>query len=675
MTTFPLYNIMRKILYCFVLMLLHSGLCGQSIEDSLYALPEVEVSQSRLPKNGTLALNTVALDSSVISFNRGLALGDVLANTSDVFVASTENFSQDMRISIRGFGMRSAFGIRGIKLVYDGLPESTADGQGDVDNIDPSILSSVKIFKGPANGIYSNATGGVIEMESIWPQKELEIDVDNTIGSYGLIKSRIGVGMKKQNSRHLWSVGGLKYDGFREHSSYRNFNFLFKSLFIMKRSSLLLIANGFNSPRAYDPGGITLEQSTTNPRSARAQNIEFFAGEKVQQQKLGLTYKLRLSKHIDWNTSAFIMSRSFENKLPFVNGAAVFYDRLFVGGNSYLSGGKKLNWKIGIDVDAQRDARERYDNLKTDIGPLRLAQDESFKSVGGFLVLAQKFNKLDLSLNLRQEFIDIGLEDKFLDDGDQSSSINYLPWSGGFGASYQITSILTAHATLSSGFETPTLTEISNNPSGPGFANIDPARSINKELGLSFNQDEITMSANLYHITSSNELLPYELPQTPGRLFYRNAGKSKRMGIEYHMEYKIGSSFDVALVGNFNRMAFENIQMEDKNIPGLPSSQHQFRLSKSFDKYFQLAASIRYQGQLFADDVNAVVIKPVYFSGINIASEFDLGKLKVVPSAGWQYALSDVYYSNIFINAAGARYYEPGPKSNLFVSLKLSWGK
>lgn len=663
----------------FTFLLLLTGFClpiiGQETMDTMINLPEVAVSQSRISKGGDPSINVVGIDTFIIKNSRTLGLGDVLAGSPEVFIASTENFSQDMRIAIRGFGMRSAFGIRGIKLIYDGLPESTPDGQGDVDNIDPSVLGSAQIYKGPANGIYSNASGGIIELESIWPESALSINANTSVGSFGLIKSGVVVGMKKQNSRHIWSFSGLKYDGYRAHSGYKNFNFLLKSLFLFKSSSLQLVANGFDSPFANDPGGITLEQWQNEPRSARMQNVDFRAGESVSQQKLGAIYKKQLNSDVAWQTTAFLMSRSFENKLPFINGAAVFYDRIFTGGNSFLTLGKNASWKVGIDVDYQRDARKRFDNLKTSTGPLRLDQNEVFKSAGVFASYSLRKNKLSVDVNMREEFIGIDLKDNFAEDGLQDGSQSFFPWSGGVSGTYEIRGGLHVLAVLSTGFETPTLTEISNNANGPGFADITPARTFNKEIGLTFSKGLFHSRLNYFHIGSSNELLPYELPATPGRIYYKNAGASVRQGLEYQLDVKNESAFMVTLAGNFSQMEFQNASGEDKKIPGIPSSLHQLRLTKTFLQKHTISANLKYQGLVYADDNNGVAIDPVYFSGINIGSEFSIGSVHFNPSAGWQYVLSDTYFSNIFINAAGGRYYEAGPKSNFFLQLKLSFSK
>lgn len=658
-----------------ILMSVCTGVFSQEQIDTALTLPEVTINQSRLDASSKRNIQIAELDTNFVRSSRNLALGDVLGQTSDVYVASTENFSQDMRISIRGFGMRSAFGIRGIKLMYDGLPESTPDGQGDVDNIDPNLLESVKIFKGPANGLYSNASGGIIELQSLWPEKATEVDFSQTFASYGLSRTGLVVGMKKNKSKHVWSFGGLNYTGFREHSSYQNFNFLLKSMFLFHRSSLQVVANGFNSPFANDPGGITLQQATDEPRSARSQNAEYLAGETVSQQKAGLIYKQQLHTNMIWNTTGFVMFRGFENKLPFVNGASVAYNRLFSGGSSYLSGGKTLKWKAGMDLDYQRDHRKRFDNLKTSLGPLRLEQLEKFSNIGLFTILEKQSERWDIRFNARTEWIRITLDDLFGEDGDQTSTTQYVPWSGSGNVSYILTPEWSISGIFSSGFETPTLTEISNNPAGPGFADIKPARTLNKEIGTSYIHHGNLFKISAYHITSTNELLPYELPETPGRLFYKNAGKSARAGVEYMTDLKLQNWVQINLSGHLNHMYLKNEGQETTRIPGLPGSQHQLRLTKTWWKTSWLTASLRHQSSLFADDANQVKVFPVWFTGLSLGGRYHWNKVSLSPSAGWQFTPSKIYYSNVFINAAGGRYYEPGPRQTLFFTLKIGFDK
>ncbi|MBP7643588.1 MAG: TonB-dependent receptor plug domain-containing protein [Saprospiraceae bacterium] len=639
-------------------------------------LPEVSINQSRIKDYTRIPLKFEQIDSAYIANNRGLGLGDILQKTSGLFTASTENFSQDMRISIRGFGMRSAFGIRGIKLMLDGLPESTPDGQADVDNIDPSLLSTVNVLKGPASGIYSNASGGVIEMASLWPTSENEASIKSTIGSNGLFRTSLSYGQSRAKRKLFLSVGGLQYQGFREFSAYSNYTFLAKSMFIFPKSTLQFIANGFHSPDAEDAGGITLQQSMDEPRSARLQNVDFSAGESVSQQKLGVIFQKKISLLKTWQTTGFAARRTFSNQLPFANGGQVSFNRVFYGGHTTLSFLNLLSdfgkLDLGLDMEAQNDHRTRNDNLKTDSGELRLDQNESFSTIGLFSKFKVGNNKTTLVANGRLERINLSLEDLFLSDGNQGGDQTFYPLSGGLDFTFAASKLLTLSASSTTGFETPTLTEISNNPQGGGFANLTPARTFNNEIGIGIQNKKLSIKANVFMTTSSNELLPYELPETPGRIFYKNGGKSNRKGLEYDLSFLLMAKTSFGVSGVFNQMTFTNDQNVKNRLPGLPGSQVNINGQTQLFKAVTFSGQLRYQGQLYANEANTVSINPVWFSNVGLQSSFTLGKIQLEPNAGIQYILSDLYYSNIFINAAGGRYYEVGPKTNIYFSLKLS---
>ena len=193
-----------------------------------------------------------------------------------LFIMNDENFAQDIRLSIRGFGSRSAFGIRGIKLFVDGFPQTTADGQSQVDNINLSFIQSAEIIRGSSSSIYGNASGGVIQLFTEPYPKQRQIKSSISIGDFGYrnIQSSIGDGANAQ--KYMLKISSKSYDGYRDNSEMNSFNINMKSLFELNQNSTLSMHyNYVDSPLSNDPGSLNKEQVEENRRSARIQNIDY----------------------------------------------------------------------------------------------------------------------------------------------------------------------------------------------------------------------------------------------------------------------------------------------------------------------------------------------------------------------------------------------------------------
>ena len=170
---------------------------------------------------------------------KGMSLGESMRSVPGLFIMNDENFAQDIRISIRGFGSRSAFGIRGIKLFVDGFPQTTADGQSQVDNINLSFIQSAEVIRGSSSSIYGNASGGVIQLFTEPYPKQRQIKSSISIGDFGYrnIQSSIGNGANAQ--KYMLKVSSKSYDGYRDNSEMNSFNINMKSLFELNQNSVL----------------------------------------------------------------------------------------------------------------------------------------------------------------------------------------------------------------------------------------------------------------------------------------------------------------------------------------------------------------------------------------------------------------------------------------------------
>ena len=247
------------------------------------------------------------------TFYQKLSLQEYLISVPGLFTQNANNYAQDLRISLRGFGARAAFGIRGIKIIVDGIPETTPDGQGQLDNLPLGILKNFEVLRGPSASLYGNASGGVIYLNTIdsLPDNQ-DIQFQYRIGDFGFKSYEINSSLKGEKTVAIIHLNRTLTNGFRFNSGFEQniFNTKVNHIFSSK-STLQLQLNYTNSPRAEDAGGITLENTEIDWRQARQRNIDYDTYESVNQFKTGLRWNQKIGDIWDLESYGFYIYRDF----------------------------------------------------------------------------------------------------------------------------------------------------------------------------------------------------------------------------------------------------------------------------------------------------------------------------------------------------------------------------
>jgi iron complex outermembrane receptor protein len=615
-----------------------------------------------------------------------LGLDEALAGVPGLYMQNRYNFAQDLRISLRGFGARSSFGIRGIKIIVDGIPETLPDGQGGVDSIDLGSANRIEVLRGPASSLYGNASGGVISVES--ERGDGAPFVEGTIagGSYDYRKAQLKAAGATDRMDFMVNASTQELDGYRDHSRFEGTLLNSKLAFqVTDRDELLLSLNHSDQPMAQDPGGITAEQAASDPSSARDRNVAFDTGEELDQQRLGLVYRtdrtggdLMLRNYYVW--------RDFSNRLPFVGGGSVKLDRFYYGlGAQYTLdelASDRLALTFGFDLDRQDDQRKRFDNNMGSIGALVFDQDEKVDSNGVYLQAKYSFDDTwGMSAGLRFDRISYDVRDRYLSDGDNSGQLDFNQASPSLGFSYA-TQNGTAFVSYSRSFETPTTTELAN-PDGSGGFNQDlkAQTADNFELGYKSAIGGLFYELSVFRINLEDELVPFELPAFPGRTFFQNSGSSSRRGVEAAMAWRHDTGFGVDVSYTYSDFKFDDFVDDNGNnfsgnrLPGQP--QHAAYLGLSYRTEPGLKATLEaiYSGELSANNANTVEVKSYVVSNFRLSYEYASGNWMLRPYAGINNIFGESYNSNIRINAFGGRYFEPAPPRNYYAGIVVNFRK
>jgi len=259
-----------------------------------------------------------------------LVLNEALAAIPGLYTMNSENFAQDLRVSIRGFGARAAFGIRGIKILVDGIPESTPDGQAQVDNIDLGFINRAEVLRGPVSALYGNASGGVISFSSLELPISSYMDGRLSIGDFGFQQIQLKAGQQRGPISYVMNFSRNQADGFREHSAMKNSVVNGKLRWeVDPNLNFTFLTNYAESPLANDPGALTKDQVAENRSSARDRNVQYNSGESVSQFRIALVAEKKFAPHQTLQARVYFTTRDFENRLPFENGGQVQFNRLF----------------------------------------------------------------------------------------------------------------------------------------------------------------------------------------------------------------------------------------------------------------------------------------------------------------------------------------------------------
>ena len=677
-----------NILPLFFLCLLTISATAQIDTSEIYELIPVTIKSTRFETSDLKSpLATTSLSKSFIQRGQNqLSVNESLDAIPGLFALNGNNFSQDLRVSIRGFGARAAFGIRGVKILVDGIPESTPDGQAQVDNLDLGVLESIEVIRGPASSLYGNASGGVISFTTQNPTPTPFWEARVAVGSYGLQQYQLKTGQQKGKFGYLIHGLHVNTNGYRDNSGMRNtilngkFNFQ-----LTNKSDLQFLANYANSPQADDPGGINIEQVEADRRSARDNNLLFMGGEEIEQARFALIYKNALTENQALEVKTWISTRDFANRLPFGFGGIIEFDRTFTGLNANyqldnILFGKPYRLKVGFDLQNQADDRVRFVNEEGVSGAMTLDQREEFLNFGAFLIQELSLsNKFTAMLGLRYDAVRLRATDNFLSNGDQSGESNLDNFNPTFGLVYSASEEANIYGNISTNFETPTLNELSNNPSGLGGFNpeLQPQEATNYEVGIKgIINNKLRYELALFSINVEEEIVSFELEAFPDQDFFRNAGRTDRKGIEASLTYNVAPGLNAFLNYTFSDFEYEEfLSFNGNTLPGIPKHNTFFALNYGRNKGLFGSLQVRSIGELFARDDNTVRVDG--FTVVNLKLGYKIDKLNwdIEPFLGVNNLLGEEYFDNIRVNAFGGRFFEPAPTANFYGGVRFYFGQ
>jgi iron complex outermembrane receptor protein len=683
--------------------LLAGRVCSQQPVDSakVYHLPPVTVSVTRaeLPFTKT-PLAVQLLDKTQISRARPTwGLDESLAAVPGIYVANRYNFSLDQRISIRGFGSRSAFGVRGIKILLDGIPQTLPDGQSQLTNVELGAADRVEVLRGSASALFGNAAGGVISIWSDLAAPHPSSEVQASAGRFDRNGRTWSKWLASASDRvaggsALVTVSRLSFDGERNHSAAdsRNLNARME-LPLAASWSVSLLADAGMDPRADNPGALTLAELHANRDSAPPINVTRHAGKDVTQLQGGATVRHRLADGGEAVFTVFGLGRTLRNPTTF---AYIDVDRSDYGVRAQVTrpvplGSLQHRLSAGFDFQRQRDDRTNFNNVGGQPDTTRqLDQLEHVTEIGPFVQSALEVTPATtITAGLRYDWVDFRVTDRLVGadsltvDKDRNDSGRRLmaALSGSIGVAVNPTAAVTLYANIGSSFETPTTTELTNRPDTAGGFNptLQPQKAWTYELGArGALGGRLSYSVALYQADVRGELIPYAVPSDTQRVFYQNAGKARHRGVELGLAARAVSGVDVNAAWTHSAFRYVSYSagthvLDGRSLPGVPGDflrvglrAHPAALRGAWLEYDETYSSASY-----VDDTLNTRTSPWWAANVRLGWEGTAGRVRIAPFLAVNNLYNRLYVGSVTINAARGRYYEPAPGRNVYVGCSI----
>lgn len=642
------------------------GEAGAQADTLAYALGPVEVFAT--PFNISAATAPFAVShrrrtAADLNADPTLALEDLAATVPGLWVNTRTHYATGQRITIRGLGWRSQFGVRGVQVILDGIPLTMADGQAILNIVDPSFVREVEVIRGPASTFWGNAAGGVLYL-STKPAAGAphRVRAKQTVGSYGLRKTDVQVTPNLGRHRLSAYTSYLAQDGFRQHSQVRLSRTGLTGTYALGETSGIEYMGAYSSmPEAENPSSLDDSTAAADPRAVRDLIVRQGVGKTSQQGQLGLTYYTRTGVG-RVRMTGYGVFRELDNPIPFG-----YIDLSRRAGGTRLtlhSEQGRLDWGLGLEGKLQRDDRREFSNDDGAPGTLQIDQLETVYNAAAFgrasLPLA---GRLRLSAGLRYDWLrfEADVQQGAIATGAQT----FWALSPSLGLLYEAGPGTRLFANLSTALEAPTASELGNRPGGGGGFNpdLEPERTLGVEAGvqgllagLGFSYDVALFAMQVRDLLEAYE----DATETT---FFRNAGQARHLGAEAALRWRGPHALALDASYTLVRATFTeagDAALDGNRIPGIPEQVFGAEVAWQRPDFAWAALTLRRVSSFYVNSTNTarndgylVLDARLSYPGLPLGP-----RLALTPFVAVENAL-DARYNDTVVNAFGGRYYEP----------------
>lgn len=639
-------------------------------------------------------------------------LSESLARVPGVVALNRQNYAQDIQISSRGFGARSTFGVRGLRLYVDGIPATGPDGQGQVSHFDLASAARIEVLRGPFSALYGNSSGGVISMFTADGGPETVAELSTAFGSDGV--NRTGLKLSGQQGALQYNLSGSRFetDGSRDHSAAQRTGFNGKVKYTLNEDTRwTFVLNSVRMPDVQDPLGLTRPELQANPRQATPVALTFNTRKSVDQTQGGLVLDHRFDAGNAMQLTAYYGERATRQfqAIPVATqqpathpGGLIDLERRYGGVDArWIRKARLLEQPLtltaGLSADRLEEARRGFQNFVGSTlgvqGALRRDEANVVQSFDQYLQAEwTPALRWRVSAGLRHSKVKFDSNDHYIVAGnpDDSGSVSYSATSPVLGLVFHATNAVNLYAALGKGFETPTLNELAYRPSGGTGLNFNlrSASSRQWEIGVKsqFGEDW-ALNAAWFRARTADEIAV--LSNAGGRSTFQNVGSTRREGIEAALSgrwqggwstYAAATWLDAVYRDGFLTCTAApcttpNTPIAAGNrIPGIPRASLYAELAWAHRPWgLETAAEFRRVGKLYVDDRNtdAAPASNVFNLRVSLAQKtgrWSLREFLRVDNLG-----NRDYVGSVIVNEGNSRFFEPAPGRTWLVGVNAGY--
>lgn len=634
-------------------------------------------------------------------------LSESLGAVPGLQVQNRQNYARDLQLSIRGFGSRSTYGVRGLRIYVDGIPATMPDGQGQTSNIDIGSVDTIEVLRGPFSALYGNSSGGVINVTSQTGTQPPTVEASSYYGSFGTwhygmkATGAVGDGSHAGDVDYTVSTNRFTTHGYRDHSGARkNLANARLGVRINDVSKLTLLLNSVDI-KANDAGGLTADEWRDNPRQS-PRGDQYNTRKNTRQTQAGLRYERQLSAQDDLSVMMYAGEREttqFQSiprapqLKPSHAGGVIDLTRHYQGIDTRLTHRGELLVPVtltaGLDYENMSERRKGYENFVMvngapqygEQGALRRNERNLMWNVDPYLQTQwQLTDKLSLDAGVRYSSVWFDSNDYYITpgNGDDSGDASYHKWLPAGSLKYALTDAWNVYLSAGRGFETPTINELSyrsDNQSGLNFG-LKPSTNDTVEIGSKTRIGNGLFTAALFQTNTDNEIVVDS--SSGGRTSYKNAGKTRRQGMELGLDQQFGESWRLKaawtwLDATYRTNVCDDASCNGNRIPGIARNMGYASFGYQPEQGWYAGSDIRYMSDIMANDENTAKAPSWTVVGLTTGYKWSYGRMDMDLFGRIDNLFDREYVGSVIVNESNGRYYEPAPGRNYGIGLNLAW--
>ncbi|MEQ1130022.1 TonB-dependent receptor [Acinetobacter johnsonii] len=650
------------------------------------------------------------VQAATVQNNANVNLSEVLQGVAGLQINNRENYAQDLQISMRGFGARSTFGVRGIRMYVDGIPATMPDGQGQSSNIDLNSLDHIEVLTGPFSSLYGNSSGGTILTETKEGQGKDSIQVGLNAGSHHKQQANIQLqGGSEQANQPAYVISSSYFDtdGFRDHSAAQKVLNNAKLTWNLDDGSKINWVMNRVDIDADDPQGLKREQWKANPKQVNDSKNTYNVRKEIEQTQTGLTWTKPLNDQQELYSMFYLGNRQVVQYQSIPKefqendrhaGGVIDFDRDYYGADFRWTGKALLpntTLVAGVALDRMVEDRKGYKNYDNESnfgvkGALRRNENNTLWNLDPYVQASWQFLPTwHLDTGLRYSNVHYESDDHYIvaGNGDDSGSTDYQKLLPSVALGWEISPELYAYASYGKGFETPTFTEMAYNTdpskSGMNFA-LKPASSDNYELGLKSQNPFGFFTFAVFQTDTENDIVT--AGTRDGRATFRNADQTTRQGLELSWQQTIWKEINIQSSFSYIDAEFDSYTAELKDskklyakaidkgnkIPGIAKNQVFTRIAWQPEQGFQAGLEARYMDKIYVNDINSDTAPSYTVVAANVGYLWVNRDWKVNSYARVDNLFDRNYVGSVIVNDGNSRFFEPADGRNFNVGMSVT---